>query len=428
MIRLYLTSVALLCATSALFVAAYNNGVGAEPPMGWNTWCTDDICGLIDKCSEDLVKKEAKALVDSGMKDLGYEYVNMDDCWSAKERTADGQLQPDPDRFPSGMKALADYVHSLGLKIGVYTCIGTHTCRNGLPGSFGHYEQDAKTLAGWGIDFVKCDNCNRPGQYTEEQLYSNFSYYLNATGRPILFSLCEWGDQDVQSWGSNVAQMYRIQMDHLPFWWLTTHAAGQGFGQGSLNIIDYIGTLKPSTFVRPFGWMDPDFLMTLFPLTMPYQYSRAEFSMWSMWSSPLIVATSVHNMTEEKRSILMNKEVIAINKDPLFIAADRVLNDNVTLMQVWSRPLANGDVVLVVLNGQLLFEGGSNATISFQWVDVGLTQVGSSNGTATTSVTQVRDLWAHDTVPSLVGSTNVTVTVPASDLVMWRVSCSASCY
>mmetsp|Transcript_37102 Transcript_37102/g.33369 ORF Transcript_37102/g.33369 Transcript_37102/m.33369 type:complete len:149 (-) Transcript_37102:115-561(-) len=148
------------------------------------------------------------------------------------------------------MKALADYVHSLGLKIGVYTCIGTKTCKHGLPGSYNHYAEDAKTLASWGIDFVKTDNCHKPSGFSEQELYANFSKELNSTGHEMLFSLCEWGVDDVQDWGAKVGQMYRIQMDHLPLWEFGPYAAGKGFGQGTLNIIEYIATLKPSTFVK----------------------------------------------------------------------------------------------------------------------------------------------------------------------------------
>ena len=379
--------------------------------MGWNTWCTDDVCGLIDKCSEALVKQQAEAMVSSGMHKLGYEYIELDDCWGAKERDANGNLQPDANRFPSGMKALADYVHSLGLKLGLYTCIGTKTCRNGIPGSFGHYEEDANRFASWGIDLVKCDNCNRPGQFTEEQLYSNFSFYLNKTGRTILFALCEWGDQDVQSWGAKVAQQYRIQMDHLPFWELPTHAAGNGFGQGTYDIIEYIATLKPSTFVQRYGWMDPDFLMTLFWPTMNYVYSKTEFSFWSLWSSPLVVATNIYNMTEEKRSILMNEEVIAVNQDPLYTAGDRLVK-NADYTEVWSRPLINGDLAVIAFNGD--FFATNNVTVPWSLL-----------GYKNSSTFQARDLWKHQDLGNFTGQ--FSATIAATDVVMLRVKCVADC-
>jgi hypothetical protein len=217
----------------------------------------------------------------------------MDDCWSDTTRNATGHLQPKASQFPHGFNYLtgvfqgcgclhlgsvtvctcppADYVHSRGLKIGLYTCIGTETCHGGRPGSFGNYELDAQTIAAWGMDvrtphcarspflttyctellqFTKTDNCNKPGNYTEQQLYGMFSQALNATGRPILFSLCEWGESNVESWGGSVGQMFRIQMDHLPFWDLPSWAngAGAGFGGGTANIIEYVATLKISQY------------------------------------------------------------------------------------------------------------------------------------------------------------------------------------
>lgn len=402
----------VLVSTMSRAVVAYNNGVGSTPPMGWNTWCTDDVCGLIDKCTEALVKQQAQAMVDSGMHTLGYQYINMDDCWSAKNRTASGELQPDPARFPSGMKSLADFVHSLGLKIGLYTCIGTHTCRNSLPGSFGHYEQDANTFAEWGIDFVKCDNCNRPGDYTEQELYSNFSHYLNKTGRPIFFSLCEWGDADVQSWGASVGQAYRIQMDHLPLWELPTHAAGMGFGQGTYDIIEYVATLKPSTFVKQYGWMDPDFLMTLFWPTMSFTYSRSEYSFWSLWSAPLIVATNIFNMTAQKQSILTNPEVIAVNQDALHTAGDRLANYS-DKTEVWARPLANGDHAVILFNGNML--ATQNVTISWAMLNF-----------SSTAVVAVRDLWAQQDLGQFTSSYTA-ANVKPTDVQMLRVSCTSEC-
>lgn len=400
-------------------VAAYNNGVGAKPPMGWNTWCTDDVCGLIDKCSDALVRQQAAAMVSSGMSKLGYQYVNMDDCWAAQERDADGNIQPDPTRFPNGMKALADYVHSLGLKIGVYTCIGTTTCKNNLPGSFGHYEQDAKQFASWGLDFIKCDNCAKPAQYTEQELYTNFSNALNATGRPIFFSLCEWGMSDVQAWGADVGQMYRIQMDHLPFWELPTHAAGMGFGQGTFDIINYIATLTPSTFVKQYGWMDPDFLMTLFNPTMTYTYSKTEFSFWSLWSAPLVVSTNIANMPQDKMNILLNAEVIAIDQDDSHTAGDRVFNKT-DGCQAWSRNLANGDKAVILLNGrtpQWIPSPSDNLTISIGWEQIGFTNQ---------SIVAVRDLWAHANLGNFTGSFKSSSLAPA-DCQMLRVKCLASC-
>lgn len=210
----------------------------------------------------------------------------------------------------------------------------------------------------------------------------------------------------MQSWGATLGQMYRIQMDHLPLWDLPTHAAGKGFGQGTLQIIEYVATLKPSTFVKQFGWMDPDFLMTLFWPTMTATYSRSEFSFWSLWSAPLIVATQISNMTQEKMSILMNDEVIAIDRDPLATAGNRVFN-NSNGGQVWSKPLANGDTAVLFFNSNLFIP----ANITLNW-----SQVGIGLGTATVTA---RDLWAKKDVGTL-PATFSTVVDPA-DVLFLRV-------
>eukprot|EP00053_Salpingoeca_punica_P011449 m.102032 g.102032 ORF g.102032 m.102032 type:complete len:418 (-) comp15676_c0_seq1:288-1541(-) len=346
--------------------AAYNNGLGRLPPMGWNTWCTEDLCGARDVCTEELIMSTADGIVAQGLDKLGYTYLNMDDCWSANTRNATGHLQPNAKQFPRGLRPVADYLHARGLKFGLYTCVGTETCRGGRPGSFDNWDLDAATFAEWGMDFIKADNCHRPGNYTEQELYGLFSKALNATGRPMLFSLCEWGDADVQTWGADVGQMYRIQQDHLPFWHFPPKAAGAGFGQGTGDIIEYVATLKPSTFVKPFGWMDPDFLETLFRPTMSFIDSRTEFTFWALWSAPLIVATDLRNLTSEKLSIVGNAEVIAIDQDELGTAGDRFLNTT-DGQQVWAKPLANGDLAVVLYNSHNL----ASHAVTFDFTLVG---------------------------------------------------------
>ena len=183
--------------------------------MGWSTWCTNDICGIPDRCSEYEVRRKVDAMVENGMFALGYKWILLDDCWSDKERDANGELQPSPKLFPSGMKALADYLHKRGMLLGLYTCVGTETCKKNRPGSYGHYTTDAQTMAKWTVDMVKADYCNKPSNETGKDLYSEFSKALNSTGRPMLFSMCQWGNDEVWNWGGDIAQMYRIQMDHL---------------------------------------------------------------------------------------------------------------------------------------------------------------------------------------------------------------------
>jgi len=378
----------------ACYVNGYDNGMGATPPMGWNTWCTDDLCGLLDICTEKEVLSVANALVDEGMYDLGYTFINLDDCWSDTERDSEGRLQPNPKQFPNGMKYVADTLHSLGLHLGLYTCVGTETCHGGRPGSYGNWQIDAETLAGWGVDFVKSDYCHRPDGSTAQQLYGNFSAALNATGRPILFSLCEWGEDQVYQWGGTVGQMFRIQMDHLPFYSFPPTGAGAGFGQGTKQIIEYMATLQPSKWVKPYSWMDPDFLETLFPITMSFIDSRTEYAFWTLWSAPLLVSTDIRNMTADMKAIIMNPEVIAIDQDPAFIGGDRIANYS-DGGQVWTKPLANGDTALILFN-----PGFEHINVAVTWAQVGWSPE------ATVSL---RDLWARNDLGEFADGYNVTL-------------------
>ena len=250
---------------------AYDNSLGRTPPMGWNSWCTDSLCNLFgrDPCSEQEVQTTVVAMTtplkptEESLLDLGYNYVALDDCWSTTKRDSNGTLQADSVKFPHGMKAVADFVHAHGMKFGLYTSVGDETCKGGRPGSYGHYKQDAQTLTSWGIDMIKMDHCGNKHNVTDQELYGQMSTALNETGRPVLFSLCSWGLEQVWTWGSEIAQMYRIQMDHLPFWKFGTanSSAGVGYGQGTYDIIEFMATLQPSKWTRQFGWMDPDFLM-----------------------------------------------------------------------------------------------------------------------------------------------------------------------
>jgi alpha-galactosidase len=407
-----------------LTVQGYNNGLGAVPPMGWNTWCTDDLCGLLDRCTEAEVHSIADAISSNGMKELGYEYINLDDCWADGSRDENGKLQGQPLQFPSGMASLADYVHSKGLKLGLYTCVGTETCKKRRPGSYGHFEIDAQTFADWGVDFVKADFCSVPANETghTQELYTDFSNALNATGRPMLFSLCEWGTSDVSEWGGEVGQMFRIQMDHIPFWHYPPQAAGAGYGQGVGDIIEFMGYLDPSKYTEQYGWMDPDFLMTLFmenytapdgKTIMNFMESRTEFSFWSLWASPLIVATDPRNMSEAKRSIIMNEEVIAINQDSLYKGGTRLQN-NTDGSEVWSKDLLNGDIAVILYNrGNSSFGGGDAVDVTVTWSELGWSDEGQ---------VFMRDVWGHTDVTPSDPATGHTVTLVPKDVSMYRLS------
>lgn len=188
---------------------AYDNGLGPLQWNGWATWSTDDIAGLFDFCNETEVRSVADSLVSSGLKDAGYDLVLLDDCWSATTRDANGNLQPDPTRFPSGIPALVSYIHERGLRLGLYTSAGSEACKNGRLGSEGHFQQDANWFAANNVDMVKADFCHADGSLTPQQIYSNFSAALNATGKAMAFLICEWGKDAPQDWAPAISQVYR---------------------------------------------------------------------------------------------------------------------------------------------------------------------------------------------------------------------------
>lgn len=400
---------------------AYDNGMARLPPMGWNSWCTGgsggepSVCNLLgkDPCSEEQVKEIADAMVDQGLRELGYNYVALDDCWADKSRDGDGKLQPEAKKFPSGMKALADYVHDRGLLFGLYTCVGTKTCKGDRPGSFGHYETDAQTLADWGVDMVKMDHCGFPSNHTDQELYGQMSKALNATGRPMTFSLCSWGEANVWEWGADVSQMFRIQSDHLPLWSFPGDQGDQaGYGQGTREIIEWMADLQPSKWTKRHGWLDPDFLMTLYEPTMGYIKSRTEFSFWSIWSSPLLIDTDLRNLSKDKLEIIANPEVLAVNQDELVTAGDRVKGDERS-GQVWVRDLSNGDKAV------LLYHPAGELAVGSQTVSVDWSEIGWSSD----DIVSVRDLWARKELGRFSGSFEAKLA--ARDVQFLRVSRSS---
>lgn len=515
---------------------ALDNGLALTPPMGWNSW---NRYGC--KINEQLIRDMADTIVSSGMKDAGYEYINIDDCWSSPDRDADGNLQAHPVTFPSGIKALADYVHSKGLKLGIYSSNGTLTCR-GRPASFGHEEQDAQKFAEWGIDLLKYDWCYHPGNYTGDidkisingmsyeaeaaalsgkaaivncvncsggkkvdkignnegalvfnniQVPENGTYdldiaytldrnpagswnlqavrqgmirvnngegvehqfvdpsglkYKNSgvneddwylvdndpnrvgtlsvkvnlkagnntiefynpmdkitfaqyaytrmrdallkTDRPIVFSLCEWGENQPWLWGEGVGHM-----------WRTTGDISDNWDSVSSIIDSQAGREK---YAGPGHWNDPDMLEVGNGGMTDTEY-RAHFSMWSMLASPLIAGNDLTKMTEATKEILLNKEVIAINQDPLGVQASKLRDDGDE--EVWVKRLAGGDIAVALFN-----RGKTTQTIEVSASDVGFEASASY---------RIRDLWMHsETVSSGLISSNV----PSHGLALYRVS------
>jgi alpha-galactosidase len=377
--------------------------------MGWNSWCTDSLCNLLgkDPCSDAMVRETADSIVEHGLDKLGYKYVALDDCWSTKTRDSNGHLQADRKAFPYGMKNLSNYVHSKGLLFGVYTSVGDKTCKGDRPGSLNHYTDDANTLTSWGVDMIKMDHCGSKNGSTDPQLYGEMSKALNASGRPVLFSLCNWGLDNVWEWGSEIAQMFRIQMDHLPFWKFgSNHSSdGVGYGQGTYDIIEWMAHLQPSKWTKQYGWLDPDFLMTEY-LTMDFIGSRTEYTFWSLWSAPLFISTDLRKISSKKMEIIGNEEVIAINQDPSNTGGDRIFNGT-DGQQVWARDLANGDKCVVLYNSGKGKSHGDELTVEVTWDMLGWNTGVEEGGV----IVEVRDLWKKETLGNFTSGFNATLAV-----------------
>ena len=364
--------------------AALDNGLARTPPMGWNSWNRFG-CNV----NETLVRGMADAMVSSGMAAAGYQYVVIDDCWQVS-RDAAGTIVADASRFPSGMKALADYVHSRGLKFGLYTDAGTATCSN-KPGSLDHEVQDAQTYAAWGVDFVKVDWCNTGGLDPATQ-YATFRDALAGAGRPILFSICNWGIDSPWSWGPATGNMWRTTGDIQDSW------------SSILTIIDQNGS--HASAARPGAWNDPDMLEIGNGGMTATEY-RSHMSLWAIMAAPLIAGNDLRDMTPETLSILTAPEVIAIDQDPLGVQGARVSDRGG--LQVWAKRLEEDGAVAVALFNRT----GSTADITATWSAIGLPA-----GSAT-----VRDLWERADRGSFTDS--YTASVPSHGTVLVKIVAGA---
>ncbi len=385
----------LLLTLAAIFIFAVelnalDNGVALTPPMGWNSW-NKFACNV----SEDIIKSMADGMASSGMKDAGYQYVVIDDCW-AVSRDADGNIVVDAKRFPSGMKALGDYIHSKGLKFGIYSDGGAKTC-DGRPGSQGHEYQDALMYAKWGVDYLKYDWCNT-GKRNEEEAYSTMRDALKATGRPIVFSMCEWGDGKPWLWARDIGNSWRTTGDISDHW-----KGGQKYPDGSccaLGVVDILDLqVGLESFSGPGHWNDPDMLEVGNGGMTTSEY-RAHFSLWCILDSPLMAGNDLRNMTPEIKDILTNKEVIAINQDQLGRQGRRVWKDGE--LEVWGKQMKDGSRVVVLLN-----RGESEAEIAAPWTTLGYPEHLSAS---------VRDLWAHKDLGKFTG--RFSAKVPSHDVVV----------
>jgi alpha-galactosidase len=332
------------------------NGLALTPPMGWNSW-NHFSCNVDDQ----TIRETADAMVKSGMRDAGYRYVVIDDCWQVS-RDANGVLVPDPQRFPHGIKALADYVHSKGLLFGIYTDAGTNTCQ-GRPGTLGHEDQDARTFAGWGVDYVKEDWCHAQNLVAPTQ-YAKFRDALIRTGRPIVFSICEWGSNQPWDWAPRVGNLWRTTDDIEDTW------------SSMLDNLDQSG--QHATAAGPGAWNDPDMLEVGNGGMTDDEY-RAHFSLWAIMAAPLIAGNDLRNMSAATIATLTNREVIAVDQDSLG-AQGILVWERPPELQVWAKPLRDGSRAIALLN-----RSSAPALITAYFSRAGLRSDSAL----------VRDLWLH---------------------------------
>jgi len=358
------------------------NGLAKTPPMGWNSWNKFQT-----RFDDKTVREIADALVSSGMQAAGYQFINIDDGWQST-RDANGVLQPNPN-FPN-MKALADYVHSKGLKLGIYSSPGPLTCA-GYTGSYGHEELDAKTWSAWGIDYLKYDWCSASRVWKETDLqpvYQRMGEALAKADRPIVFSLCQYGMAHVEKWGPKVGgNLWRSTGDIQDRWESMTRI---GFSQSPL-----------APYAAPGHWNDPDMLEVGNGGMTTAEY-RTHFSLWSILAAPLIAGNDLRSMSADIKGILTNKEVIAVDQDPLGKAGYQVTKEGDK--EVWAKPLDGGAWAVALFN-----RGPAAAALGVKWSDL---KLGGK--------LKVRDLWAHADKHATPGG--YSAEVPSHDVVLLRVS------
>jgi alpha-galactosidase len=367
---------------------ALDNGLAKTPPMGWNSW-NKFGCNV----SEDLIRRAADALVSTGMKDAGYQYIVIDDCWQVS-RDNEGNIVPDAQRFPSGVKKLADYIHSKGLKFGIYSDAGTGTCQN-RPGSRGYEFQDARQYAAWGVDYLKYDWCNHSTQNSQAS-YAIMRDALVKSGRPIVFSLCEWGSTQPWLWAKDIGNLWRTTGDIVPKW--STQKKDDFLGV--VEILDLQDGLQ--TYAGPGHWNDPDMLEVGNPGMSPTEY-RSHFVMWCILAAPLMAGNDIMHMTDDTRAILTNREMIAIDQDALGIQGHRVRKDGD--LEIWSKQLSDGSRAVALLN-----RGAGEQKMTANWTDIGYPESLSA---------QVRDIWNHKDLGKKSGS--FSADVPSHGVVVIKV-------
>ncbi|PWJ61494.1 MULTISPECIES: carbohydrate-binding protein [unclassified Fibrobacter] len=386
--RRALATVAFTAMGFAASANAHPDSLVLTPPLGWNSWNV-----FHENINETQIKEVADAMVSSGLRDAGYIYLNLDDNWMDTKRDANGDLQNHPKTFPSGMKALADYIHKKGLKFGVYGDRGKRTCHHynsnwdSENGSYMHEEQDAKKFAEWGVDYLKYDNCDPAPGSNQEADYTRMSKALRNSGRDIVFSICAWEYKD---WMPKIAHLWRTTFDIGPEWRSTS------WYRGVYEIID--ANDKYWKIAKPGNWNDPD-MLEVDNRNLTYEEQKSQMTMWSIMAAPIMISSDVRKMSDQVKDLYLNKDMIAINQDSLGVQGHRI--SNVNGKQVWTKPLRNGDLAVALLN-----DNTSTQTIEVNFKDIGVE-----------GEVEVRDAWQKK---DLGPRSSVSAEVPAHGSVLLR--------
>ena len=402
--RRFLLTILLLLLLPVIGRAQTRESLSLTPQMGWSSW--NNFQGNIN---EDIIKSIVDAMVASGLKDAGYTYINIDDCWHGK-RDADGFIQADPKHFPHGIKALADYVHSRGLKLGIYSDAGSETCA-GRPGSLGHEYQDALQYARWEVDYLKYDWCNTTN-VNAQGAYQLMRDAIQAAGRPLFFSICEWGDNHPWRWAKGIGDSWRIGPD---IWcsFDSTHVFPTYIQCSIIDCINRNDSLR--SYAGPGHWNDPDMLEVGNGLSV--NQARAHFTMWCMMASPLILGNDVRNMSDETKAILTNRDLIAIDQDKLGVQGLRFLIREG--LEYWFKPLSNGDWAMTIFNPTR-----QSLSCSLNWQDFNLTdeEVSKRSTAFDQNVYKIKNLWTGrmEGKTTLKSKIERKVSVPAQDVITYR--------
>lgn len=386
----------LVCSTGFAGVSGWDD-LAKTPPMGWNSWNTFRL-----DINEAVVRGIADMFVDKGFADAGYEYIVIDDGWQV-DRDDQGNIVVNKDKFPSGIKALADYVHSKGLKFGIYSDAGYKTC-GGFPGSRGYEYQDARQYAAWGVDYLKYDWCNT-GHQSAPDSYQLMRRALEKAGRPIVFSMCEWGTSKPWQWGRGVGHLWRTTFDIRPCW-----DCGQRAISNGVEIENFIGFTKIldlqvglESYAGPGHWNDPD-MLEVGNGKLTHDENRAHFSLWAILAAPLMLGNDIRKATPETLDILLNKEVIAVNQDPLGKQGVKVRDDGD--FEIWSKTLQDGSRAVVFFN-----RSKNPQTMSVLWTEIGYPIHLNAD---------IRDLWQKTDMGLFMGGYEADV--PSHGVAMFKVT------